>query len=48
VLARTPLGRFGEPHELVAAALLLIAPRAGSFLTGAALYVDGGFTAMSI
>lgn len=46
VLRNTPLGRFGEPHELVGAALLLVSPLAGSFITGASLYVDGGFTAM--
>jgi NAD(P)-dependent dehydrogenase (short-subunit alcohol dehydrogenase family) len=38
--------RFGDPDELVGAALLLVSPRAGSFITGAAYYVDGGFTAM--
>lgn len=46
VMAGTPLARFGEPHELVGAALLLLSRRAGSFMTGAAVYVDGGFTAM--
>ena len=46
VLEQTPLARFGEPEELVGAALLLLSARAGSFITGTALYVDGGFTAM--
>ena len=46
ILGQTPLGRFGEPDELVGAALLLISPRAGSFITGSDLYADGGFTAM--
>lgn len=46
ILRQTPMQRFGEPDELVGAALLLLAPRAGSFITGAAYYVDGGFTAM--
>lgn len=45
IMQGTPLRRFGEPAELVGAALLLLAPNAGSFITGAALYVDGGFTA---
>jgi NAD(P)-dependent dehydrogenase (short-subunit alcohol dehydrogenase family) len=45
IMQGTPLCRFGEPAELVGAALLLLAPNAGSFITGAALYVDGGFTA---
>jgi NAD(P)-dependent dehydrogenase (short-subunit alcohol dehydrogenase family) len=46
ILSQTPLARFGEPDELVGAALLLLSKRAGSFITGAAYYVDGGFTAM--
>ncbi len=48
ILAQTPLGRFGEPDELVAATLLLLSGRAGSFITGATYYVDGGFTAMRL
>ena len=47
IMRKTPMNRFGEPEELVAA-LLLMAGDGGSFLTGAAVYVDGGFTAMSI
>lgn len=46
VMRQTPMARFGEPHELVATSILLLSPRAGSFITGAAYYVDGGFTAM--
>jgi NAD(P)-dependent dehydrogenase (short-subunit alcohol dehydrogenase family) len=38
--------RFGEPHELVGAAILMLARRAGSFITGEDIYVDGGFTSM--
>lgn len=45
IMAGTPLGRFGQPEELVGAALLLLSPAAGSFITGAEVYVDGGFTA---
>jgi NAD(P)-dependent dehydrogenase (short-subunit alcohol dehydrogenase family) len=48
ILGRTPMGRFGEARELVAAALLLAGDRAGSFITGTELAVDGGFNAMSI
>lgn len=48
ILRHTPLGRLGETPELVGAALLLLSPRAGSFITGEALYVDGGFSAMTI
>jgi NAD(P)-dependent dehydrogenase (short-subunit alcohol dehydrogenase family) len=40
--------RFGDPEELIGAALLLLSPTAGSFITGATIYVDGGFTAMTI
>ena len=47
VLAHTPAGRFGEPQELVGAALLL-ASDAGSFITGAELVVDGGFSKTTI
>jgi NAD(P)-dependent dehydrogenase (short-subunit alcohol dehydrogenase family) len=42
------MGRFGNPEELLGAAILLCAPVAGSFITGAEVYVDGGFTGMSI
>jgi NAD(P)-dependent dehydrogenase (short-subunit alcohol dehydrogenase family) len=48
VLEQTPMKRFGEPDELVGAALLLLSRRAGSFITGASFYVDGGFTAMRL
>jgi NAD(P)-dependent dehydrogenase (short-subunit alcohol dehydrogenase family) len=46
IMRGTPMGRFGEPHELVGAALLLLSWRAGSFMTGEDIYVDGGFTSM--
>jgi NAD(P)-dependent dehydrogenase (short-subunit alcohol dehydrogenase family) len=46
IMRGTPMKRFGEPHELVGAALLLLSRRAGSFITGEDLYVDGGFTSM--
>jgi NAD(P)-dependent dehydrogenase (short-subunit alcohol dehydrogenase family) len=45
IMRGTPMKRFGEPHELIGALLLLVSPNAGSFITGAALDVDGGFTA---
>ena len=47
IMAKTPMKRFGEAHELVGAALLL-ASDAGSFITGAEIVVDGGFDAMTI
>lgn len=46
IMSQTPMDRFGEPHELVGATLLLCSRTAGSFITGATYYVDGGFTAM--
>lgn len=46
IMQQTPMNRFGEPEELVGTALLLLSRRAGSFITGASYYVDGGFTAM--
>ena len=46
IMRNTAMARFGEPRELVGATLLLLAPVAGSFITGATYYVDGGFSAM--
>ena len=48
ILKHTPIGRLGEAPELIGATLLLLSPTAGSFITGEAVYVDGGFTAMTI
>ncbi|MES2792091.1 MAG: SDR family oxidoreductase [Planctomycetota bacterium] len=48
VMRHTPMKRFGTPDELAGAILLMASPVAGSFLTGANLVVDGGFTAMTI
>ena len=47
ILSHTPMGRFGEPTELVGAAVFL-ASSASSFVTGSELIVDGGFSAMTI
>jgi Tropinone reductase 1 len=43
VLARTPLGRIGQPEEVAAAAAFLCMPNA-SYITGQTLAVDGGFS----
>ena len=45
ILDRTPLGRWGDPNELVGPALFLAGQEA-SFITGAVLNVDGGYSAM--
>ena len=43
-LALTPLGRFGEPEDVAAAAAFLVSDDA-SYITGHLLVVDGGITA---
>ena len=48
ILGHTPMGRFGEAHELVGAALFLASARASSFVTGTDIKVDGGFLAQTI
>ncbi|MGI5831704.1 MAG: SDR family NAD(P)-dependent oxidoreductase [Thermoguttaceae bacterium] len=44
IMNGTPMRRYGDPAELIGAALLLLSRKAGSYITGSALYVDGGFT----
>jgi NAD(P)-dependent dehydrogenase (short-subunit alcohol dehydrogenase family) len=44
ILDHTPLGRFGEPEDLVGAVRWLLSPGA-AFVTGIILPVDGGFSA---
>jgi NAD(P)-dependent dehydrogenase (short-subunit alcohol dehydrogenase family) len=47
VLQGTPMGRFGDPSELVGPALFLCGD-AGSFTTGEVVVVDGGFLARGL
>jgi NAD(P)-dependent dehydrogenase (short-subunit alcohol dehydrogenase family) len=43
-LPRIPLGRLGEPEDLMGIVVYLLAP-ASDFCTGQVMYVDGGYTA---
>ena len=45
VLSKTPLGRWGQPEDLAGTAVLL-ASKAGDFITGQIIYVDGGWLAL--
>jgi NAD(P)-dependent dehydrogenase (short-subunit alcohol dehydrogenase family) len=47
ILGHTAMQRYGQPSELVGAVLWLLSD-ASSFVTGAEIPVDGGFTAMTI
>ena len=47
ILGHTPMARYGKPEELVGAVAWLLSDEA-SFVTGAEIAVDGGFTAMTI
>jgi NAD(P)-dependent dehydrogenase (short-subunit alcohol dehydrogenase family) len=47
ILGHTPMARYGEPRELLGAVLWL-ASDASSFVTGAEIKADGGFSAMTI
>jgi gluconate 5-dehydrogenase len=44
ILERNPLGRIGDPLEVVGQIIALAAP-AGSYTTGQIVYIDGGVTA---
>ena len=47
ILARTPLGRVGQPEDVARAVAFLASPAAG-WITGVTLPVDGGFLALGL
>jgi len=46
ILEHTPMGRFGDPEDLVGTILWLLSP-AADFITGVVIPIDGGFSAYS-
>lgn len=47
IIAGTPMGRFGEPQELLGTLLWLADDKSSGFVTGIVVPVDGGFSAYS-
>ena len=48
ILGHTPMGRFGQPEELIGAVIFLACDRASSFVTGTDLRVDGGYLSQTV
>jgi NAD(P)-dependent dehydrogenase (short-subunit alcohol dehydrogenase family) len=46
IIEHTPMGRFGNPEDLLGTVLWLLSP-AAAFVTGIIVPVDGGFSAFS-
>ncbi len=46
IIDHTPMGRFGDPEDLLGTVLWLLSP-ASAFVTGVVVPVDGGFSAFS-
>lgn len=46
IISHTPMGRFGDPDNLLGAVLWLVSP-ASEFVTGIVVPIDGGFSAYS-
>lgn len=47
IISQTPMGRFGESHELIGTLLWLVSDEASGFVNGVVIPVDGGFSAYS-
>jgi len=47
ILDHTPLGRFGDPEDLLGVLLWLVDEKASQFVTGTVIPIDGGFSAYS-
>jgi len=47
ILSHTPMGKFGEPGDLLGALLWLVSGNASGFVTGIVVPIDGGFSAYS-
>ena len=47
IIEHTPMGRFGNPEDLIGTVVWLLSPAASSFVTGIVVPVDGGFSAFS-
>jgi NAD(P)-dependent dehydrogenase (short-subunit alcohol dehydrogenase family) len=48
IFGHTPMGRFGQAHELIGAAVFLASSKASGFVTGSDIRVDGGFLCTTI
>ena len=46
IINHTPMGRFGDPEDLLGAVMWLLSP-ASAFVTGTVVPIDGGFAAFS-
>ncbi|MDD3695430.1 MAG: SDR family oxidoreductase [Lentisphaeria bacterium] len=47
ILNHTPMGKYGEPEDLLGALLWLSSDQAAGFVTGTVIPIDGGFSAYS-
>jgi len=47
IIGQTPMGRFGDPEQLLGCLLWLASEAGSGFVTGAVIPVDGGFSAFS-